>query len=183
MAKFYDESKALGAQVTSYIIKGNDLEIEIIHPGPNGSAAEFWSLRKAMGWPRYDNTPIKMICEVPVLEGLRVDGGRTVIFDVNSFDIQIANHQTTDAAALTVENGTLKILDSFNTTGAELAVGNNARMSIEKDGTLTVEDRMDMSVIDTLITAGLIKANTLSSVLSCPRGGYTRASSCSSALK
>ena len=36
--------------------------------------------------------------------------------------------------------------------------------SVEKDGTLTVEDRMDMSVIDTLITEGLIKANTLETV-------------------
>ena len=146
MAKFYDESKALGAQVTSYIIKGNDLEIEIIHPGPNGSAAEFWSLRKAMGWPQYDNTPIKMICEVPVLEGLRVDGGRYVIFDVNSFDIQIANHQTTGAAALTVENGTLKLMDGFNTTGAELAVGNNARMYIGSGGKLIIDETCQVEV-------------------------------------
>ena len=144
MAKFYDESKALGAQVTSYIIKGNDLEIEIIHPGPDGSAAEFWSLRKAMGW--YDRSPIKMICEVPVLEGLRIDGGRYVIFDVNSFDIQIANHQTTGAAALTVENGTLKIMDGFNTTGAELAVGNNARMYIGSGGKLIIDETCQVEV-------------------------------------
>ena len=77
-----------------------------------------------------------MICEVPVLEGLLINGGRHVIFDVNSFDIQIANHQTTGAAALTVENGTLTIMDGFNTTGAELAVGNNARMYIGAGGTL-----------------------------------------------
>ena len=144
MAKFYDESKATGAQVTSYTVKGNDLEIEIIHPGPNGSAAEFWSLRKAMGW--YDNSPIKMICEVPVLEGLRIDGGRTVIFDVNSFDIQIANHQTTGAAALTVENGTLKLMDGFNTTGAELAVGNNARMYIGSGGKLIIDETCQVEV-------------------------------------
>ena len=146
MAKFYDESKAPGAQVTSYIVKGNDLEIEVIHPGPDGSAAEFWSLRKAMGWPRYDNTAIKMICEVPVLEGLRIDGGRYVIFDVNSFDIQIANHQTTGAAALTVENGTLKIMDGFNTTGAELAVGNNARMYIGSGGKLIIDETCQVEV-------------------------------------
>ena len=144
MAKFYDETKASGAQVTSYTIKGNDLEIEIIHPGPNGSAAEFWSLRKAMGW--YNNSPIKMICEVPVLEGLRIDGGRTVIFDVNSFDIQIANHQTSGAAALTVENGTLKIMDGFNTTGAELAVGNNARMYIGSGGKLIIDETCQVEV-------------------------------------
>lgn len=142
MAKFYDESKAPDAQVTSYTIKGNDLEIEIIHNG--SGAAEFWSLRKAMGW--YDNSPIKMICEVPVLEGLRIDGGRTVIFDVNSFDIQIANHQTTGAAALTVENGTLKIMDGFNTTGAELAVGNNAKMYIGGGGKLIIDETCQVEV-------------------------------------
>ncbi len=38
--------------------------------------------------------------------------------------------------------------------------------AVEKDGALTVEDRMDMSVIDTLITEGLIKANTLETAAS-----------------
>ena len=142
MAKFYDESKASGAQVTSYTIKGNDLEIEIMND--QSSPTQFWSLRKAMSW--YNNSPIKMICEVPVLEGLLIDGGRNVIFDVNSFDIQIANHQTSGAAALTVRNGTLKVMDSFNTTGAELAVGNNARMSIEKDGTLIIDETCQVEV-------------------------------------
>lgn len=144
MAKFYDETKVSSDKITSYTVKGNDLEIEIIHPGPNGSSAEFWSLRKAMSW--YDNSPIKMICEVPVLEGLRVDNGRTVIFDVNSFDIQIANHQQTGAAALTVENGTLKIMDGFNTTGAELAVGNNARMYIGSGGKLIIDETCQVEV-------------------------------------
>ena len=142
MAKFYDESKAAGAQVTSYTIKGNDLEIEIMND--DSSPRQFWSLRRAMSW--YNNSPIKMICEVPVLEGLLIDGGRNVIFDVNSFDIQIANHQSTGAAALTVRNGTLKVMDSFNTTGAELAVGNNARMSIEAGGTLIIDETCQVEV-------------------------------------
>lgn len=67
MAKFYDETKAPNAQVTSYTVKGNDLEIEIMND--DNAPREFWSLRKAMGW--YNNSPIKMICEVPVLEALR----------------------------------------------------------------------------------------------------------------
>ncbi|MBQ6928411.1 MAG: leucine-rich repeat protein [Oscillospiraceae bacterium] len=142
MAKFYDESKAKDAQVTSYTIKGNDLEIEIMNN--EHSPRQFWSLRKAMG--HYNNSPIKMICEVPVLEGLLIDGGRNVIFDVNSFDIQIANHQQSGAAALTVRNGTLKVMDSFNTTGAELAVGNNARMSIEAGGTLIIDETCQVEV-------------------------------------
>ena len=131
-----------GAEVTGYVVKGSDLEIEIMND--EYSPREFWSLRKAMSY--YNNSPIKMICEVPVLEGLLVDGGRHVIFDVNSFDIQIANHQTTDAAALTVRNATLTLMDSFNTTGAELAVGNNARMSIEEGGTLIISDTCQVEV-------------------------------------
>ena len=131
-----------GAQVTNYVVKGSDLEIEIMNEAH--SPREFWSLRKAMS--RYNGTPIKMICEVPVLEALLVDGGRHVIFDVNSFDIQIANHQDTDAAALTVRNATLTLMDSFNTTGAELAVGNNARMSIEEGGTLIISDTCQVEV-------------------------------------
>ncbi len=130
-----------GAQVTNYVVKGSDLEIEIMN-GDNGQR-EFWSLRKAMA--HYDDSPIKMICEVPVLEGLLVDGNRHVIFDVNSFDIQIANHQDSNAA-LTVRNATLTLQDSFNTTGAELAVGNNARMSIEEGGILIISNTCQVEV-------------------------------------
>ena len=86
-----------------------------------------------------------------MLEGLKVDGGRDVILDVNSFDIQIANHQTTGAAALTV-TGTgskLTLQDSFNTTGAELAVGNNATMvttmmAMTPNSNVLVMDLMDL---------------------------------------
>lgn len=140
--KFYDDNKDkdANAKAVIYTVKGNDLEIEVT----DETNTHFWSLREAMGY--YNNVPIKMICEVPVLEGLRVDGGRHVIFDVNSFDIQIANHQTTDAAALTVENGTLEILDSFKTTGAELAVGNNARMYIGNGGRLVIHDSCQVEV-------------------------------------
>jgi len=81
-----------------------------------------------------------------VLEGLLINDGRHVIFDVNSFDIQIANHQTTGAAALTVENGTLTIMDGFNTTGAELAVGNNARMYIGAGGKLIIDETCQVEV-------------------------------------
>lgn len=130
------------AQVTNYVVKGSDLEIEIMND--DNGPREFWSLRKAMAY--YNNSPIKMICEVPVLEALLVDGGRHVIFDVNSFDIQIANHQTNGTAALTVRNATLTLQDSFNTTGAELAVGNNARMSIEEGGILIISDTCQVEV-------------------------------------
>ncbi len=151
--RYYNEEKMpAGTTVTSYTVKGSDLELEVVNEdGPRASAPEFWSLRKALAWTDYNDSPIKMICEVPVLEGLLVDGtgysgSRKVIFDVNSFDIQIANHQSTDAAALTVRNATLTIKDGFNTTGAELAVGNNARMSIESGGTLIIDETCQLEV-------------------------------------
>ena len=140
LAKFYDETKASGAKVNAYTVKGNDLEIEIMND--ESSPRQCWSLREAMGY--YNNSPIKMICEVPVLEGLLIEN-HNVIFDVNSFDIQISNHQSGDAA-LTVRNGTLTVMDSFNTTGAELAVGNNARMSIEAGGKLIITDTCQLEV-------------------------------------
>ena len=151
MAKYYDESKVSADAVSSYVVKGSDLELEVTNDdGPRAAAPEFWSMRKAMTWGNYNNSPIKMICEVPVLEGLLVDDAgmtdRHVILDVNSFDIQIANHQTTGAAGLTVKDATLTLQDSFNTTGAELAVGNNATMSIQSGGKLIVTDTCQLEV-------------------------------------
>ena len=136
----------------SYLVMGSDLELEVVNDdGARAAAPEYWSLRKALAYENYNNSPIKMICEVPVLEGLVIDGSdytgnRSVIFDVNSFDIQIANHQTSGAAALTVKNATLTLKDGFNTTGAELAVGNNARMSIQEGGTLIIDKTCQLEV-------------------------------------
>jgi len=154
--RYYNEEKMpAGTTVTSYTVKGSDLELEVVNEDENTSRAiapEYWSLRKALAWTVYNNSPIKMICEVPVLEGLLVDGtdympgNRIVIFDVNSFDIQIANHQSADAAALTVKNATLQLQDHFNTTGAELAVGNNARMSIQTGGILIIDQTCQLEV-------------------------------------
>ena len=154
MAKYFDTTAEQNAtSKASYLVKGSDLELEIVNddanrPGFNGK--EFWSLRKALAWPNYNASPIKMICEVPILEGLTIDGtgmaDRSVIFDVNSFDIQIANHQTTGAAGLTVQNATLKIMDGFNTTGAELAVGNNATMMIKSGGKLIIDETCQLEV-------------------------------------
>ncbi|MBR2572114.1 MAG: leucine-rich repeat protein [Clostridia bacterium] len=145
LAKYFDD-KAEGA--TSYKVKGSDLELETrtILSGTR----QFWSLRKSLAYQSYNRVPISLICEVPVLEGLTVEGSagsdRYVIFDVNSFDIQIANHQTTGSAALTVKNATLEITDGFETTGAELAVGNNATMAIKKGGTLIVAEKCQLEV-------------------------------------
>lgn len=147
MTKYYkDDITGAENSYTSYTIKGGDIEIEVMNDARTGKE-EFWSLHNAMGSALYSNgSPIKLICEVPVLEGIVVNGGKNIVLDVYSFDIQIANHQTTSAAALTVENGTLTIQDSFNTTGAELAVGNNARMEIGSGGTFIIADTCQLEV-------------------------------------
>ena len=145
------------APVSSYKVMGSDLELEIIHGDDAGTGSylnsgfKYWSLRKALNYERFNDTRIKLICEVPVLEGLLVDGTnfgseRKVIFDVNSFDIQIANHKETDAAGLTVRNASLTLMDGSNTTGAELAVGNNARMSIQEGGQLIIDVSCQLEV-------------------------------------
>ncbi|MBQ8934106.1 MAG: InlB B-repeat-containing protein [Lachnospiraceae bacterium] len=148
LAKYYTDDAASNASIkSSYKVMGSDLEIEVMNEEKSTPNPEFWSLRKAMGGSRYaDASPIKLICEVPVLEGLRIDGGRYIKLDVNSFDIQIANHQTTGAAGLTVINGTMELTDSFNTTGAELAIGNNASMLIGSGGKFIVGEKAQLEV-------------------------------------
>lgn len=145
MAKYFNDK---AENVTGYKIKGSDLELEV--KVENAGSLEYWSLRKALAYRSYNNVPIRLISEVPVLEGLVVEGDagadRHVIFDVNSFDIQIANHQTTGAAALTVRNATLELTDSLQTTGSELAVGNNATMSIQRGGRLIVTEKCQLEV-------------------------------------
>ena len=144
------------AAVSSYKVMGSELELEVMH-GDDGVSGftkqdiEYWSLRKALDYKPYNNTPIKMFCEVPILEGLSVDGTdysgeRKVIFDVNSFDIQIANHKETGVAGLTIKNAAMELMDGFNTTGAELAVGNNATMNILEGGTFIIDDTCQLEV-------------------------------------
>ncbi len=149
--KYYDESKSGGATVTGYTIKGDDLELEVTvdeSEGGSSTPAEYWSLRRAMAYNAYNSHTIKLMCEVPVLQGLLLEGdGRDVILDVNSFDIQIANHTDTKAAGLTVrDNAKLTIADHSNTTGAELAVGNNATMLVEDGGKLVIDRTCQLEV-------------------------------------
>lgn len=104
-----------------------------------------------MAYPGYSIHTIKLICEVPVLEGLSVedseDNYRLVTLDVNSFDIQIANHSQTNAAALTVKNYAMfRLTDESRTSGAELAVGNNASMEVESGGTLIIDESCQLEV-------------------------------------
>jgi len=154
MNKFYKaEAFTEENNAASYIIKGSDMEIDVVTANEidGKDVQEYWSLEKAMAYPEYDSHTIKLICEVPVLEGLSVEGTednlRSVILDVNSFDIQVANHSETNAAGLTVKNyATLTITDESKTSGAELAIGNNASMEIESGGTLIIDDSCQLEV-------------------------------------
>ena len=152
--KFFDETKAVeGTNATSYLVKGSDLEIdvEVDETKEEANKNEFWSLTKAMYYQGYNDHTIKLVSEVPVLEGLQVAGtaesARKVILDVNSFDIQIANHVESEVAGLTVSNNaSLEILDNSNTVGAELAIGNNATMEIQDGGTLIIDESCQLEV-------------------------------------
>ena len=161
LAKYFDASKLTNENGSSYLIKGSDLEIDVATFDNEVNAndiskywdpkKEYWSLTNAIAYQQYNNHIIKLICEVPVLEALEVkgtaDNKRTIIFDVNSFDIQIANHNTTGAAALRVlDNATLKLTDSTRTSGAELAVGNNANLEVDAGGTLIVDEPCQLEV-------------------------------------
>ncbi|MBQ7264637.1 MAG: hypothetical protein IJS61_00910 [Firmicutes bacterium] len=98
----------------------------------------------AIDHSQYDDHTIILICEVPVLEGLDITGKgtkRSVILDVNSFDIQIANSTEKNTAGLVIgADAQLRIMDNSNTSGAELAIGNNATMVIKKGGVLIVDE-------------------------------------------
>ncbi|MBQ7556556.1 MAG: hypothetical protein IJT00_00700, partial [Lachnospiraceae bacterium] len=154
LAKYFDESKAneANSQISRYKIMGSDIELEMMVENEEGATTEsgeteYWSLKKGMGYEKYNDHALKLICEAPLLTSINVSGsGRKVILDVNSFDIQLANHSETSAAAITVDGATLKIQDTFNTTGAELAVGNNATMMITNNGRLIIADSAQLEV-------------------------------------
>ena len=152
--KFFDESKAVeGTNKTSYLVKGDDLEIDVVTKETHNQqdVNEYWSLTKAIDFQPYNAHTIKLLCEVPVLEGLNVhsktEASRKVILDVNSFDIQIANHSELGTAGLIVSNNaSLEILDSSNTVGAELAIGNNATLEVQNGGTLIIDETCQLEV-------------------------------------
>lgn len=144
---FKDENATTENNAASYLVKGSDLEIDVTVDDQevSGDKPDFWSLTKAMSWQAYDSHTIKMICEAPVLEALHVestDGNpRTVVLDVNSFDIQIANNTEQNKAGLTIDkDASLQIKDGSSTAGAELAIGNNATMVIMKGGELLIDE-------------------------------------------
>ena len=154
LKKFFNDEKATAANnASSYTVKGSDLEIDsmVEETVNNDGIPEFSSLTDAMYYQPYNAHTIKLICEAPVLQGLTVSGTadnrRSVILDVNSFDIQIANNtQTSEAGLSVVGNAELTIKDGSHTAGAELAVGNNAMMDISDGGTLIIDETCTVDV-------------------------------------
>ena len=173
--KFYDESKAPeGTQISRYTVKGSELHLETMVessdgnlPGGDGTHATYWSLEKSLEHSYYDQAidkdkadpncgrTIKLMSEVPVIDSLALEGASATelkkrTLDVNSFDIQVANNSSPAegeyTSGLMLKNAWLKIADLSNTTGAELAIGNNATMTIETGGKLIVDETCQLEI-------------------------------------
>ncbi len=171
LAKFFDASKVLAEDISRYLIKGSDLALEVAvenSSGPNrDEETTYWSLGKALQDPYYDQEidasaddpacgrTVKLISEVAVTEGIAFTGSsggelRKRTLDVNSFDIQVANNTTKDQATysdgLLLKNAWLTIADKSNTTGAEMAIGNNAKFVIDEGGKLIIDETCQLEI-------------------------------------
>ena len=125
----------------------------------------FWSLKKAFEDAYYDREidrssedegcgrTVRLISEVPVTEELTLAGAdennlKKRTLDVNSFDVQVANNSSeggyTDG--FTLRNAWLTLEDMSNTTGAELAIGNNARFVIDSGAKLIIDQTCQLEI-------------------------------------
>ena len=171
LAKFFDDSKAPQGGISRYLIKGSDLALETAvenSSGPNkDEETTYWSLRKSLQDEYYDQEAdaspddegcgrtVKLISEVSVTETITLEGAdeshlRKRTLDVNSFDIQVANNTTTDQSTYSdgfvLQNAWLTIEDMSNTTGAEMAIGNNARFVIDAGGKLIIDATCQLEI-------------------------------------
>ena len=172
-AKFFDVTKAaaVSAAVSRYVMKGSDLALETMVENSAGenkdSGTTYWSLQKALENAYYDQEidkspkdqgsgrTVKLMSEVAVTEELTLQGTdennlKKRTLDVNSFDIQIASNTNQDAAAytdgFTLSNAWLTIADNSNTTGAEMAIGNNAHFVIDQGGKLIIDNTCQLEI-------------------------------------
>ena len=171
LAKFYDAAKTVADNISNFLIKGSDLALEVAVENSGGENKDkgttYWSVKKAFEDPYYDlpqdkskddpecGRTLKMISEVPVVDGLDFEGTdennlRKRTLDVNSFDIQVANNTTKDKSTysdgVTLKNAWLTIADKSNTTGAEMAIGNNAQFVIDKGGKLIIDETCQLEI-------------------------------------
>ena len=169
-AKFYDEAKATVIEgVSRYQVKGSDLALETMvenSGGEDNAETTYWSLQKSMEKTYYDqeidkdpNDPgcgvtVTLMSEVAVTDGLTIEGTsadsvRKRTLDVNSFDIQIANNTGVEGGSaedITLTNAWLTIADYSNTTGAEMAIGNNARFVIGQGGKFIIDQTCQLEI-------------------------------------
>ena len=171
-AKFFNAAKAVSetaAAISRYVVKGSDLALETMvenSGGDNHTETTYWSLKKSMENTYYDqeidkdpNDPgsgvtAKLMSEVAVTNGLTLEGTdadnlRKRTLDVNSFDIQVANNTGVEGGSaedITLKNAWLTIADYSNTTGAEMAIGNNAQFVIDQGGKLIIDQTCQLEI-------------------------------------
>lgn len=172
-AKFFDVTKAaaVGTAVSRYVMKGSDLALETMVENSGGeqknTGTTYWSMKKSLENAYYDlekdqspkdpgsGRTVKLMSEVAVTEQLTLQGTdannlKKRTLDVNSFDIQIASNTNTDASTytdgFTLSNAWLTIADKSNTTGAEMAIGNNAHFIIEQGGKLIIDSTCQLEI-------------------------------------
>lgn len=171
LAKFFDDAKALLNSVSRYLIKGSDLALETAVENGGGenkdTGTTYWSLKKSFEDPYYDlpenaspddpgcGRTVKLISEVAVTNELRLEGTdenhlKKRTLDVNSFDVQIANNTTSGESVYSdgfvMKNAWLTLADKSNTTGAEMAIGNNARFVIDQGGKLIIDETCQLEI-------------------------------------
>ena len=143
------------------------METMVENSDSSGTKTTYWALEKSLEHAYYDQEvdksatdqgcgrTISLMSEVPVVNNLAIKGASATelkkrTLDVNSFDIQVANNTSPGegeyTSGLWLENAWLKIADLSNTTGAELAIGNNATMTIETGGKLIIDETCQLEI-------------------------------------
>ena len=167
LSKFFDAAKVAVDQISNYVLKGSDLALETMvenSGGPNkDTGTTYWSLAKSLENPYYDQEidksptdsgsgrTVKLMSEVAVTGGIQLAGTdannlKKRTLDVNSFDIQIAKNTESGDTGFTLDNAWLTIADYSRTTGAEFAIGNNARMQINSGGKLIIDETCQLEI-------------------------------------
>lgn len=173
--KFFDAEKAkeAAAKVSNYLVKGSDLALEVSVENSGGenkdTGTTYWSLEKSFQHHYYDlpedknpddpasGRTVKMMSEVAITDQMDLVGGteggvgenevRKRTLDVNSYDVQVAkNTSSTASTGINLKDAWLTLLDSSNTTGAEVAIGNNAKFIIDKGGKLIIDETCQLEI-------------------------------------
>ena len=166
-AKFFNSSKDA---ISRYLMKGSDLALETMVENSSGANKDgdttYWSLKKAMEKPYYDQEidkdpndtgsgrTVTLMSEVAITNGLTLQGEdknnlRKRTLNVNSYDIQVATNTGVEgksAEDITIQNAWLTIADKSNTTGAEMAIGNNAQFVIDQGGKLIIDETCQLEI-------------------------------------